>query len=97
MPRIVRRPAARDDAVDIWLSVAVHDVPAADRLSERFDRKIANLSEHPLSVRSRGGETALRSVPVGQYLMLYMPLPDGVEVVRIVHGAQDVDALIRGD
>ncbi len=97
MSRIIRRPAARDDATDIWLSIAIHDVAAADRVVEKLDRKIATLSEFPLTGRMRDMDTGLRSVPVGRYLILYFPLPDGVDVLRIVHGARDIDSLFRGD
>jgi toxin ParE1/3/4 len=34
----------------------------------------------------------LRSFPVGSYVVFYIPLPDGVEIVRVMHGHQDIDA-----
>jgi toxin ParE1/3/4 len=34
----------------------------------------------------------LRSFPVGSYLIFYVPLADGIEVIRVMHGRQDVDA-----
>jgi toxin ParE1/3/4 len=35
----------------------------------------------------------LRSVPEGRYVMFYRPLPDGVEIVRVLHGARDLDSV----
>jgi len=35
----------------------------------------------------------LRSLPVGNYLIFYMPVEDGIVVVRVLHGMRDVDAL----
>jgi toxin ParE1/3/4 len=32
----------------------------------------------------------LRSFPVGNYLIFYKPLPDGIEVLRVLHGARDL-------
>ncbi|WP_008538835.1 type II toxin-antitoxin system RelE/ParE family toxin [Bradyrhizobium sp. CCGE-LA001] len=34
----------------------------------------------------------LRSFPVGNYVIFYIPLPDGVEIVRVMHGRLDIDA-----
>jgi toxin ParE1/3/4 len=34
----------------------------------------------------------LRSFPVGNYIVFYRALPDGVEVVRVMSGRQDIDA-----
>lgn len=31
--------------------------------------------------------------PVGSYLVLHRLVPGGIEVVRVVHGARDLDAL----
>jgi toxin ParE1/3/4 len=35
----------------------------------------------------------LRSFPVGSYLIFYQPLDDGIEIIRIISAARDVDAL----
>lgn len=35
---------------------------------------------------------SLRSFPVGSYLIFYVPLSDGIEVVRVMSGRQDIDA-----
>jgi toxin ParE1/3/4 len=34
----------------------------------------------------------LRSFPVGSYLVFYVPASDGVEIVRVMSGRQDIDA-----
>jgi toxin ParE1/3/4 len=34
--------------------------------------------------------TALRSWPLDNYLIFYKPLPDGIEVLRVLHGARDL-------
>jgi toxin ParE1/3/4 len=34
----------------------------------------------------------LRSFPVGNYIVFYRASPDGVEVVRVMSGRQDIDA-----
>jgi toxin ParE1/3/4 len=34
----------------------------------------------------------LRFMPLGNYLIFYRPLPDGIEIVRLLHGARDITA-----
>jgi len=34
----------------------------------------------------------IHSFPVGNYSIFYVPLPDGIEVLRVMSGRQDVDA-----
>jgi toxin ParE1/3/4 len=34
----------------------------------------------------------VRSFPFGRYVVFYMPLDDGIDVVRVLHGARDIDA-----
>ena len=37
----------------------------------------------------------VRSFPFGRYVIFYMPLDDGIDVVRVLHGARDVDAVFN--
>jgi len=34
----------------------------------------------------------LRSFPFGRYVIFYMPIEGGIDVVRVLHSARDVDA-----
>lgn len=34
----------------------------------------------------------LQSFPVGKYLIFYMPIRGGIEIVRVLHGMMDIDA-----
>ncbi len=34
----------------------------------------------------------LKSFPVGMYLIFYIPMNDGNEIVRILHGKMDINA-----
>ena len=35
----------------------------------------------------------LRSLSVGNYLIFYLPIADGIEVVRVLPGMRDIDTL----
>lgn len=37
----------------------------------------------------------LRSFPVGNYLILYYPIPEGIAILRIIHGARDLERLLE--
>lgn len=51
------------------------------------------LVANPLAGRERPElRKNLRSFPVGSYIILYTPLPDGVEIVRVINGRRYIDA-----
>ena len=51
------------------------------------------LVENPLAGRERPElRRGLRSFPVRNYIIFYIPVPDGIEVVRVMNGRQDIDA-----
>jgi toxin ParE1/3/4 len=50
------------------------------------------LMENPLAGRQRPElQQDLRNFPVGSYVVFYIPLPDGIEIVRVMNGRQDID------
>ena len=91
MPRILRTRAARSDYDEIWSYLAVRDLTAADRLIDQFDATLESIAATPRMGR-KVEELApnLRSFPVGNYLIFYRPLEDGIQLIRLVHGARDI-------
>lgn len=95
MAVVLRTARAEDDLVDLWLYVAADNPDAADRLLEEIDRKCVLLAGNPLLGRARPDiAPEFRYFPVGNYLILYRALSNGVEVVRVVHGARRLDGLL---
>ena len=39
----------------------------------------------------------LRSFPFGRYVIFYEPIEDGIDVVRVLHSARDIDAVFGED
>jgi toxin ParE1/3/4 len=72
--------------------VATDNGKAADELLDRFGRVFEMLVQNPQAGRRRPdlGQN-LRSFPVGRYIIIYAPVPDGIEVVRVIHGRQDIN------
>lgn len=96
MRRIVRTPRSRRDALDIWLHIAANDISAADRLLDKLDETLRSLAESPEMGRARPELLPmLRSFPVGSYLLFYRPRRDGIELLRIVHGARRLRSLFE--
>ena len=93
MPNSFRkRPQADIDLDSIWSYIAVDSVRAANEQVERIGEVFEMLVQNPLVGRERPElQRGLRSFPVGSYLVFYLPLSDGIEVVRVMSGRQDID------
>lgn len=94
MPRITRRPLAETDIVEIWDYIADDNFEAADRWVDQLDEKLRLLAMQPLMGRTRDElERGVRSFPFGRYVIFYMPTDVGIDVVRVLHGARDIDTV----
>jgi toxin ParE1/3/4 len=59
---------------------------------DSIDERCATLAQFPYIGTSRDElMLALRSLPVGNYLIFYLPIPNGIEVVRVLPGMRDID------
>jgi toxin ParE1/3/4 len=95
MKQIRVSDAARLDRIEIWLHIANDNPGAADNLIEEFDESLWMLAESPGLGRLRP-ELGLevRYFPVANYLIFYQEVPDGIRVLRIIHGARRLEGLI---
>lgn len=89
----LKSPQTEIDLTAIWDYIATDNLRAADTLLVRIEATFDMLAETPFAGRERSElRTGLRSFPVGNYLIFYVPTSDGVEVVRVMHGRQDIGA-----
>ena len=94
MPVIRRTAQAEEDLIDLWLYIAQDNPGAADRLLDEIEDKCALLADHPQLGPARLDIAAdCRYLPVGNYLILYRIILDGIEVVRIVQGSRRLENL----
>ncbi len=85
---------ARDDLDEIWFSIAVENMPAADKLIDKLDVLMKRLLEFPeMGVARDEIRPGVRSFPCGNYLVFYRPMPYGIAVVRVVYGGRDLETL----
>lgn len=94
MAAIRRTPQARNDLKDIWRHVAGKaSETVADRLLDRIAAAATVLADYPYSGVARPEvHPELRSRPVGNYVIFYRPLTNGIEIVRVLHGHQDLES-----
>jgi toxin ParE1/3/4 len=101
MPRrkraVIWSPEAEQDLFDIWEYLTAE---ASARTAEKYLRNIYRASERvrtrPLSGRARNEVMpALRSVLVLPYVIFYRVTELSVEIVRVLHGRRDLDAIFE--
>jgi toxin ParE1/3/4 len=94
MPRLTRTFRAEEDLIEIWRYIANENVRAADKLVDRIEQTCRRLARNPRLGPARPDlAPELRFFVVGSYLILYRAIRDGVEIVRVVHGARDLPSL----
>lgn len=83
--------AFADDLDDIWGFIGVDSPLQADAFIRRLMKTCEQLAERPGIGRDRREfGKGYRSFVEGDFIILYRPFPDGIEVMRIIHGARDI-------
>lgn len=91
MATVLVTPLARQDLSDIWDYVAEHSVERADKLLDLLHGKCLALAAFPEMGRTRHELLVnLHSFTVTNYVIFYQPMPGGIEVLRVLHGARDI-------
>ncbi len=66
----------------------------ADRFLTRLDAKFFKIAQFPNLGRQRNEILpGLRSFPMEQYLILYIPVNQDVDILRVISGYRDLSAL----
>ncbi len=103
--RIVRRPAAINDLADQTAWYILH---AGRAVADRFLQATRHTAERLLRTPQMGAPrhhlnpalAGLRMVPVDRFsrhLIFYRPIPDGIELIRVLHAARDIAALLAAE
>jgi len=96
MARVLRTPRARTDLGEIWAWVAQDSVERADAQLRRIAAVCERLADEPLMGRDRSALLPrLRSFPVGSWVVYYRPSTEGIEIIRVLHGAREVSRSFR--
>jgi len=93
MLKIYKSPEAENDLDEIWLYIAQDNLYYADKLLDEIEETSRKLATFPNMGRNRDElNIGLQSFPVGMYLIFYMPISGGINIVRVLHGMRDIDA-----
>jgi toxin ParE1/3/4 len=89
-------PNAKCDLADVWHFIAPDNLTAADRLIDSIKTALLMLANHPGMGRARKElGPNVRSFPVGNYILYYRAVESGIELLRVIHGARNVQDLSR--
>jgi len=89
--RPYKRPQAEIDVTSIWNYIAGDSAKAADALLIASKRPSTCWAQNPFAGHARDELMAsLRSFPVASYIIFYVPVSDGIEVVRVMSGYRDI-------
>ena len=94
MAKVIRTPAAVRDLALIADRIAQDNLDAALRFYEEVGRVLDLISRHPLM--GEGVENlapGLRRHTVGEYLLFYRSVGEQIELIRVLHGARDINEL----
>ena len=86
--RIAR--VAQRDLDEIWCYIGSFNERAADGWLDSVEQCFKVLANQPQAGQARPDlAPTLRFLPVGNHLIFYQPIEDGVEIARVIHGARD--------
>jgi toxin ParE1/3/4 len=99
MARIIRRQQAREDLFDIYEYLAEQAGEIrADAFVVRVEQRLQSIAAHLYASRSRDDlRTGLRSVVIGRYVAFFLPIDDGIELVRLLYGGRDLPSIFGDD
>lgn len=94
MARVTLTSLARDDLHSIWNYIARDNLSAADRLIDQiFERCAVYATQPDAATPADRFQAGLRFFVVGSYVVFYRPDDDGILVVRVLHGARNLEEL----
>jgi toxin ParE1/3/4 len=96
MTIVVKRPLAELDLWEIWDYIADDSLDRADGFLDRIEEKLRSLARSPgIGRRREELLPGLQSFPVGNYVVFYRAIEDGIDVIRILHGSRDIEEIFR--
>ena len=94
MNRYIIAPSASQGLNKIADYFLVVNIEAGEKLFRKFYKKFQQLVQFPKLGRSYSHiKPSLRGLPLDGYIIFYRVINETVEILRIVNGRQDLDAL----
>ena len=98
MAKVIWSPLAKEDLLDIYVTIGLENRAAAERYYDRLEHRAELLSSQPrMGPRRPEIRPSARMLVEAPYIILYETLPDTdtgdvdyVEIVRVVDGRRDL-------
>jgi toxin ParE1/3/4 len=97
---ITKKPRAKTDLLEHYVYIGAENLDAAEQFLEATEAAFTRLAAMPrMGRRWRSEDPRLDAmrvwpIPGWKYLIFYRPVERGIDVIRVLHGAQDVEALV---
>jgi toxin ParE1/3/4 len=96
VPRILVTPRASSDLTEIWGYIAEDSVANADLFIDKLHKTIQVLANQPGAGRRRDElASGILSFPIGRYIVFYRSKGNTIEIVRVLHGSRDIQAIFE--
>jgi toxin ParE1/3/4 len=88
---------ASSDLIEIWSYIADDSVANADAFIDKLHETIQVLANQSGAGRSREElAPGILSFPFGRYIIFYRASQDAIEIIRVLHGARDIQTIFEG-
>lgn len=78
--------------------MALYSIDTADRLIEEFNHKCRYLTKFPLMGKGYPDLLPyLRGIPFQKYIVFYRVINDGIEIMRIIKGDRNLEAVFSDE
>jgi toxin ParE1/3/4 len=101
---VTKKRPAEIDLLNHFLFIGEDNLDAAERFLAAAEDAITKLADMPGMGALRDFKNSelvgLRSWPIKgfeSYLVFYMPTPTGIDVLRVLHGARDLERLFASE
>lgn len=97
MSQIRISPRASSDLIEIWSYIAEDSVANADAFIDKLHRTIQVLANQSGAGRRREDlAPGILSFPFGRFIIFYREGQDAIEIIRVLHGARDIQTIFEG-
>ena len=102
--RILRKPQVLTDLTEHYATIAADSESAAERFLQQAESSMAQLAEMPELGRAYPcrdprlvGIRCFRIPTFKHHLLFYRIDPQYIEIIRVLHGARDIQAVLESD
>ncbi len=94
MSNYIISPSAIKDLNQIADYFLTCNIETGEKLFREFNKKCQNLASFPnMGCSYAHIKPSLRGLPLDGYIILYQVIDDGIEIIRVVSGRQDIESL----